>query len=107
MKNIGVIILSSLISAFAAVSIYSYFYDSKENAEPIIIKSSEPSVIYTNYTDDEEAKINEEKTPTTTSSPTNFTSAASKVRPGVVNICLLYTSPSPRDATLSRMPSSA
>ena len=23
------------------------------------------------------------------------------------NICLLYTSPSPRDATLSRMPSSA
>ena len=26
---------------------------------------------------------------------------------GVVLICLLYTSPSPRDATLSRMPSSA
>ena len=26
---------------------------------------------------------------------------------GTVNICLLYTSPSPRDATLSRMPSSA
>ena len=25
----------------------------------------------------------------------------------VVTICLLYTSPSPRDATLSRMPSSA
>ena len=25
----------------------------------------------------------------------------------VGNICLLYTSPSPRDATLSRMPSSA
>ena len=25
----------------------------------------------------------------------------------LVNICLLYTSPSPRDATLSRMPSSA
>ena len=25
----------------------------------------------------------------------------------VPNICLLYTSPSPRDATLSRMPSSA
>ena len=25
----------------------------------------------------------------------------------VVNLCLLYTSPSPRDATLSRMPSSA
>ena len=25
----------------------------------------------------------------------------------VLNICLLYTSPSPRDATLSRMPSSA
>ena len=25
----------------------------------------------------------------------------------LLNICLLYTSPSPRDATLSRMPSSA
>ena len=28
-------------------------------------------------------------------------------KPHKVNICLLYTSPSPRDATLSRMPSSA
>ena len=26
---------------------------------------------------------------------------------GMILICLLYTSPSPRDATLSRMPSSA
>ena len=26
---------------------------------------------------------------------------------GIYDICLLYTSPSPRDATLSRMPSSA
>ena len=26
---------------------------------------------------------------------------------GIISICLLYTSPSPRDATLSRMPSSA
>ena len=26
---------------------------------------------------------------------------------GTTNLCLLYTSPSPRDATLSRMPSSA
>ena len=25
----------------------------------------------------------------------------------VIEVCLLYTSPSPRDATLSRMPSSA
>ena len=28
-------------------------------------------------------------------------------REGYLRICLLYTSPSPRDATLSRMPSSA
>ena len=28
-------------------------------------------------------------------------------RDGLTNICLLYSSPSPRDATLSRMPSSA
>ena len=27
--------------------------------------------------------------------------------PGIVNTCLLYTSPSPRDGLLSRMPSSA
>ena len=27
--------------------------------------------------------------------------------PGTLTACLLYTSPSPRDATLSRMPSSA
>ena len=30
-----------------------------------------------------------------------------RVRPAFHDICLLYTSPSPRDATLSRMPSSA
>ena len=29
------------------------------------------------------------------------------IPPGAVLTCLLYTSPSPRDATLSRMPSSA
>ena len=32
---------------------------------------------------------------------------ARTVRPGGAVVCLLYTSPSPRDATLSRMPSSA
>ena len=31
----------------------------------------------------------------------------SLVRPPIVNICLLYTSPSPRDVEESRMPSSA
>ena len=30
-----------------------------------------------------------------------------EVTNGEIQICLLYTSPSPRDATLSRMPSSA
>ena len=30
-----------------------------------------------------------------------------KVKPNMLDDCLLYTSPSPRDATLSRMPSSA
>ena len=33
--------------------------------------------------------------------------AAAKRRPGELNYCLLYTSPSPRDGLLSRMPSSA
>ena len=35
------------------------------------------------------------------------TSAEDKLKGANVEICLLYTSPSPRDATLSRMPSSA
>ena len=30
-----------------------------------------------------------------------------KIKDRYDNVCLLYTSPSPRDATLSRMPSSA
>ena len=30
-----------------------------------------------------------------------------KLHRGLIEACLLYTSPSPRDATLSRMPSSA
>ena len=38
----------------------------------------------------------------------NADSALWAVKNGVVDtVCLLYTSPSPRDATLSRMPSSA
>ena len=35
----------------------------------------------------------------------NFFSGTWECEPGI--FCLLYTSPSPRDATLSRMPSSA
>ena len=37
----------------------------------------------------------------------NFAVGAMAMIPAVVYACLLYTSPSPRDATLSRMPSSA
>ena len=41
-------------------------------------------------------------------SPPGFVSWTSREFPdGVARVCLLYTSPSPRDATLSRMPSSA
>ena len=36
-----------------------------------------------------------------------FREVAGELAPDPFNICLLYTSPSPRDATLSRMPSSA
>ena len=32
---------------------------------------------------------------------------ATEINPDIVNNCLLYTSPSPRDRTRSRMPSSA
>ena len=39
---------------------------------------------------------------------TKFDTALEDVKADIkVNSCLLYTSPSPRDATLSRMPSSA
>ena len=30
-----------------------------------------------------------------------------KMKPGIIAVCLLYTSPSPRDGATSRMPSSA
>ena len=36
-----------------------------------------------------------------------YTSERGKIVPSRISACLLYTSPSPRDATLSRMPSSA
>ena len=40
--------------------------------------------------------------------PAEIVDAIAEVRmTALANICLLYTSPSPRDATLSRMPSSA
>ena len=41
--------------------------------------------------------------------PSTWTSneAALELSSGLGQLCLLYTSPSPRDATLSRMPSSA
>ena len=38
---------------------------------------------------------------------TPATFSADQIDFDVVRVCLLYTSPSPRDATLSRMPSSA
>ena len=40
-------------------------------------------------------------------SVTNISKISIVANSTCVNICLLYTSPSPRDATLSRMPSSA
>ena len=44
---------------------------------------------------------------TTIFSPMNWLAIGLGVTIIISNICLLYTSPSPRDATLSRMPSSA
>ena len=38
--------------------------------------------------------------------PSSLLVKAKKLK-AIFNVCLLYTSPSPRDATLSRMPSSA
>ena len=41
------------------------------------------------------------------SKPILALAAAIAIAGGLIGTCLLYTSPSPRDATLSRMPSSA
>ena len=49
-------------------------------------------------------KMNTRRTCTCT---TSLEVTADGIQTAVTNDCLLYTSPSPRDATLSRMPSSA
>ena len=72
------------------------------NEEPM------PSVVYRmNITDDDEVTIAEEYDVTKLDEEGNLLEHT--VIPGneFCWICLLYTSPSPRDATLSRMPSSA
>ena len=60
--------------------------------------SSDPNLCYAKclITSSEEIEEHEEAYPIYTGD-----------RPDTIEICLLYTSPSPRDATLSRMPSSA
>ena len=52
-------------------------------------------------------KLNRKGTYKTTVEKAGYDSYEVMVFPKVSKSCLLYTSPSPRDATLSRMPSSA
>jgi len=52
-------------------------------------------------------RLNKLKLPGMHFEPVSFTPASSKYQGQICNGCLLYTSPSPRDRTRSRMPSSA
>ena len=62
-------------------------------------------IVYTQWLNDR-GGIEADLTVTRLSSE-SFLVVCSDTAHGQVSICLLYTSPSPRDATLSRMPSSA
>ena len=48
-----------------------------------------------------------ERKPTQRFTPSTYNQQKTKIKKNKSGSCLLYTSPSPRDATLSRMPSSA
>ena len=51
--------------------------------------------------------LNDTSDPATNSHLLTYDTMLGRIRDAEIGYCLLYTSPSPRDATLSRMPSSA
>ena len=80
------------------------FQDKSEKCPPIVQASSEcsPPVFQ-----DKSADVTPIFQASSRSSPQVFSSNPSSAKKTNSRTCLLYTSPSPRDATLSRMPSSA
>ena len=82
MKNLGLIVLVSLISAVISVSLYKYFEDPRE----VIIRESVPA-LYTNYSNpSDEIMAGSPQRSFLSSAPTDFISAAEAVTPAVVNI---------------------
>ena len=81
MKNLGLIVIVSVLSSVLSVSIYKYF------EEPtLVIRESAPVRYVSNGEASEEGVITNKGRNFLSSSPTNFTSAAESVTPGVVNI---------------------
>ena len=90
-----------------------------EGGKPRVIENSEggrttPSIVA--YTDDNEILVGQSAKRQAVTNPTNTLFAVKRligrrfeddVVQKDIKICLLYTSPSPRDGLLSRMPSSA
>ena len=84
--------------AFARGDLAKFNREQKEKAETATVQKD-------TETSEEIASSDDEATPST-ERPENAEERVFKKRYDDLN-CLLYTSPSPRDATLSRMPSSA
>jgi len=72
--------------------------------EPNITELGVFSVMWSEHCSYKNTKIELRKFPTT---GPNILVRAGEENAGVIDICLLYTSPSPRDLSTSRMPSSA
>ncbi|MEM9919148.1 MAG: trypsin-like peptidase domain-containing protein [Bacteroidota bacterium] len=80
MKNLGLIVVVSLVSAFFSIGIYRYF----EEPQKVVVQESAPAV-YANYTEPI-SNIDISPRKFLSSSPTNFIAAAESVTPAVVNI---------------------
>ena len=87
MKNAGLILLTSLLSAILAIAGYRYFAEPQQ----VIVRESVTPVKYTHFDEEDafDAAVNR-KSPSLPSfpsaAPTHFTAAAEIVRPAVVNI---------------------
>ena len=75
--------------------------------EPVEEEGSSGPSFEKNNGDGAEEETNKNKKDAEKASAGDSSSDSKSATPFQRNVCLLYTSPSPRDATLSRMPSSA
>ena len=96
------LILMGFIVSVGFSQIKRQFEDKKQNGRTVVVKEqgiTDQQILQQQFGDVRPGKvirITMDKPPRTRTP-----------KPKVIRTCLLYTSPSPRDATLSRMPSSA